>query len=98
MPTALRASSTSSPPPAAHLNTLRHLLHGLDRHCVPDVQTLERTPHAMTAQGLMSSQSGHFDKQDQKRLDQDWMTGLTTATGWRICYNKESSLRWNIKR
>ena len=62
--------------PAAHLNTLRHLLHGLDRHCVPDVQTLERTPHAMTAQGLMSSQSGHFDKQDQKRLDQDWMTGF----------------------
>lgn len=62
--------------PAAHLNTLRHLLHGLDRHCVPDVETLERTPHAMTAQGLMSSQSGHFDKQDQKRLDQDWMTGF----------------------
>lgn len=60
----------------AHLNTLRHLLHGLDRHCVPDVETLERTPHAMTAQGLMSSQSGHFDKQDQKRLDQDWMTGF----------------------
>ncbi len=62
--------------PTAHLNTLRHLLHGLDRHCVPDVETLERTPHAMTAQGLMSSQSGHFDKQDQKRLDQDWMTGF----------------------
>ncbi|MBX9832693.1 MAG: AAA family ATPase, partial [Burkholderiaceae bacterium] len=62
--------------PAAHLNTLRQLLHGLDRHCVPDVQTLERTPHAMTVQGLMSSQSGHFDKQDQKRLDQDWMTGF----------------------
>lgn len=61
---------------AAHLNTLRHLLHGLDRHCVPDVETLERTPHAMTVQGLMSSQSGHFDKQDQKRLDQDWMTGF----------------------
>ncbi len=62
--------------PTAHLNTLRQLLHGLDRHCVPDVETLERTPHAMTAQGLMSSQAGHFDKQDQKRLDQDWMTGF----------------------
>jgi uncharacterized protein YPO0396 len=62
--------------PTAHLNTLRQLLHGLDRHCVPDVETLERTPHAMTAQGLMSSQSGYFDKQDQKRLDQDWMTGF----------------------
>lgn len=43
---------------------------------MPDVPTLERTPHAMTVQGLMSSQSGHFDKQDQKRLDQDWMTGF----------------------
>ena len=62
--------------PTAHLNTLRQLLQGLDRHCVPDVETLERTPHAMTVQGLMSSQSGHFDKQDQKRLDQDWMTGF----------------------
>ena len=62
--------------PTAHLNTLRQLLSELDRHCVPDVQTLERTPHAMTAQGLMSSKSGHFDKQDQKRLDQDWMTGF----------------------
>ena len=62
--------------PTAHLNTLRQLLSNVDRHCVPDVQTLERTPHAMTAQGLMSSQSGHFDKQDQKRLDQDWMTGF----------------------
>ncbi|WP_426305761.1 ATP-binding protein [Acidovorax facilis] len=62
--------------PAAHLTTLRQLLSDLDRHCVPDVETLERTPHAMTAQGLMSSKSGHFDKQDQKRLDQDWMTGF----------------------
>ncbi len=62
--------------PSAHLNALRQLLSDLDRHCVPDVETLERTPHAMTAQGLMSSRSGHFDKQDQKRLDQDWMTGF----------------------
>jgi len=62
--------------PSAHLSTLRQLLSNLDRHCVPDVETLERTPQAMTAQGLMSSQSGYFDKQDQKRLDQDWMTGF----------------------
>ncbi|NUN61170.1 MAG: AAA family ATPase [Burkholderiaceae bacterium] len=62
--------------PAAHLNTLRQLLADLDRHCVPDAEALKRTPHAMTAQGLMSSKAGHFDKQDQKRLDQDWMTGF----------------------
>ena len=46
----------------------------------------------------MSSQSATSTSKDQKRLDQDWMTGLTTVTGWRICYNKESGLRLNINR
>ena len=89
LPTVLCASSTSNPQ-----------LHGPPEHAAPTAarpgpplrapevpETLERTPHAMTAQGLMSSQSGYFDKQDQKALDQDWMTGLTTVTGWCI-YNK----------
>jgi uncharacterized protein YPO0396 len=30
----------------------------------------------MTQQGLMSGRAQHFDKQDHKRLDQDWMTGF----------------------
>lgn len=62
--------------PATHLHALRQLLASLDRHCVDDVQALQTTPHAMTAQGLMSGRADHFDKQDQKRLDQDWMTGF----------------------
>ena len=62
--------------PHAHSAALRQLLAGLDRHCVDDMQTLARTPHAMTQQGLMSGKAQHFDKQDQKRLDQDWMTGF----------------------
>lgn len=62
--------------PHAHSAALRQLLAGLDRHCVNDVQTLAHTPHAMTQQGLMSGKAQHFDKQDQKRLDQDWMTGF----------------------
>lgn len=62
--------------PHAHSAALRLLLAGLDRHCVNDVQTLAHTPHAMTQQGLMSGKAQHFDKQDQKRLDQDWMTGF----------------------
>jgi len=37
---------------------------------------LRDTPHAMTREGLMSGKAQHFDKQDQKRLDQDWMTGF----------------------
>lgn len=59
-----------------HREAVKHLLAGIDRHCVPDVRTLRRTPHAMTIEGLMSGRSGFFDKQDHKRLDQDWMTGF----------------------
>lgn len=55
---------------------MKHLLAGIDRHCVDDIQTLRRTPHAMTVQGLMSGRSGYFDKQDQKPLERDWMTGF----------------------
>jgi uncharacterized protein YPO0396 len=40
------------------------------------VDTLHVTPHAMTEQGLMSGKADRFDKQDQKRIDQDWMTGF----------------------
>jgi uncharacterized protein YPO0396 len=55
---------------------LRQLLHEQDRHCVADAQTLRHTPHAMTREGLMSGKAHHFDKHDQKRLDQDWLTGF----------------------
>ncbi len=60
----------------AHQDTLRQLLAELDLHCVDGAETLRTTPHAMTQQGLMSGKAQHFDKQDQKRLDQDWMTGF----------------------
>ena len=62
--------------PHPHQNALRQLLHDLDRHCVSSVQALRETPHAMTQQGLMSGKAQQFDKQDHKRLDQDWMTGF----------------------
>jgi uncharacterized protein YPO0396 len=62
--------------PHAHQNTLRQLLAEQDRHCVDSLEALRATPHAMTQQGLMSGKAQYFDKQDQKRLDQDWMTGF----------------------
>ncbi|MBA4341234.1 MAG: hypothetical protein C0423_03660 [Methylibium sp.] len=62
--------------PHAYQNALRQLLAELDRHCVASAEALRRTPHAMTQQGLMSGKALHFDKQDHKRLDQDWMTGF----------------------
>ena len=55
---------------------VKALLADLDRHCVASSEQLRDTPHAMTVQGLMSGKARHFDKQDQKRLDQDWMTGF----------------------
>jgi len=55
---------------------LRQLLAAQDRHCVDSVEALRTTPQAMTQQGLMSGHAQQFDKQDQKRIDQDWMTGF----------------------
>lgn len=62
--------------PHAHQSALKKLLAEIDRHCVDSAEALSHTPHAMTQQGLMSGRALHFDKQDQKRLDQDWMTGF----------------------
>ena len=55
---------------------LRQLLREQDRHCVDSPEALRHTPHAMTQQGLMSGKAQQFDKQDHKRLEQDWMTGF----------------------
>jgi uncharacterized protein YPO0396 len=60
----------------AYTGTLRQLLAEQDRHCVDNAEALRTTPHAMTQQGLMSGKAQHFDKQDQRRIDQDWMTGF----------------------
>lgn len=55
---------------------VKALLADNDRHCVESTEQLRHTPHAMTAQGLMSGKERFFDKQDQKRLDEDWLTGF----------------------
>lgn len=55
---------------------VKELLAGLDRHCVASAEALRGTPHAMTAEGLMSGKTRFFDKQDQKRLSEDWQTGF----------------------
>lgn len=55
---------------------VKDLLAGIDRHCVDTPEQLRHTPHAMTLQGTMSGKSRFFDKQDQKRLDEDWLTGF----------------------
>lgn len=55
---------------------VKHLLAQIDLHCVDDIDTLQRTPHALTQQGLMSGKARFFDKQDQRNLNDDWCTGF----------------------
>ena len=55
------------------LATVQQLLAGI---CVADVAALRRTEYAMTQEGTPSGRTGCFDKQDQKRLQQDWQTGF----------------------
>lgn len=55
---------------------IKALLADNDRHCVDSPEQLQHTPHAMTAQGLMSGKERFFDKQDHKRLDKEWLTGF----------------------
>jgi uncharacterized protein YPO0396 len=55
---------------------LKAWLGGIDRHCVASPEQLQTTPHGLTEQGLMSDRRGLFEKQDQRRLDEDWMTGF----------------------
>ncbi|MBL4761441.1 MAG: hypothetical protein JKY93_01925, partial [Gammaproteobacteria bacterium] len=55
---------------------VKHLVARIDRHCVTDSEQLKTTEHAMTMQGLMSGKARFFDKQDQKRLQDDWLTGF----------------------
>ena len=52
------------------------LLAGRDRHCVSSAQALRNTEHAMTVEGTMSGTRGQFEKQDQRGLHENWMTGF----------------------
>ena len=54
----------------------KHLLAGRDLHCVASAEMLRRVEHALTVEGMISGRLGKFEKQDQRRLDQAWMTGF----------------------
>ncbi len=62
--------------PHPHREVLKQLLAEHDLHCVDSPEQLRTTPHGLTEQGLMSGRKHYFDKHDQRRLDQDWMTGF----------------------
>jgi uncharacterized protein YPO0396 len=59
-----------------HKQAVKYFLSSIDRHCVDDIQKLESTAFAMTREGLMSGKRGLFEKQDQRKLNQGWLTGF----------------------
>lgn len=62
--------------PHPYREALKHFLSTLDRHCVGSSDELHTTPFGLTIEGAMSDRGGRFQKQDQRRLDQDWYTGF----------------------
>lgn len=67
-----------------YVDAVKALLAENDRHCIDDPDKLRDTPHAMTSQGLMSGKARFFDKQDQKRLEDDWVTGFDNRDRLRL--------------
>ena len=55
---------------------LENLLARQDYHCVSDTDALRVTPHGLTREGTMSGSGGRFDKQDQRPLNEGWLTGF----------------------
>ena len=60
----------------ALIETAKDLLARYDRHCVSSAEQLRTTEHAITVEGTISGRKGKFEKQDQRRLNEGWMTGF----------------------
>lgn len=72
---------------------VKALLADLDRHCVDSPEQLRETPHAMTVQGLMSGKKHFYDKQDQTRLDEGWLTGFDNRDRMQYLQHEITSLQ-----
>ncbi|VAW55801.1 FIG007317: Chromosome segregation protein SMC-like [hydrothermal vent metagenome] len=55
---------------------VKNFLAGIDRHCVASADELKNQPYGLTREGLMSGKKGLFEKQDQRALNQGWITGF----------------------
>ncbi|MEO0415669.1 MAG: hypothetical protein AAF226_12035, partial [Verrucomicrobiota bacterium] len=75
---------------------VKQLLASRDRHCVASADELEDTEYGMTIQGTMSDRRGRFEKQDQRRLDQDWMTGFDNRDQLRFLQTRQTELKAEV--
>ncbi len=72
---------------------VKELLASRDRHCVASPEELKTTEHGMTIEGLMSDRRGKFEKQDQRRLAEGWITGFDNKDQLRDLAGQLSQLR-----
>lgn len=58
------------------LTSAQRLLASRDLHCVASAEALRTTEHGLTVEGMISGRQGRYEKQDQRRLEDDWLTGF----------------------
>lgn len=78
------------------LPTAKLLLASRDLHCVDSADTLQNTEHGLTVEGMMSGSRGKFEKQDQRRLNEGWMTGFDNKDQLESLANELAALREQI--
>ena len=57
-------------------NTAGKMLARCDRRCVDSAEALQKIEFGLTVEGMMSGRRGRFEKQDQRPLHDNWMTGF----------------------
>lgn len=78
--------------------TARRLISRRDLHCVDSPEQLRTTEHALTIEGMMSGRQGRFEKQDQRRLTADWMTGFDNKDQLKSLAAEIDALRGGVAR
>ncbi len=74
------------------------LVASRDRHCVASPEALRDREHAMTIEGLMSDRRGRYEKQDQRRLDEGWLTGFDNRDQLHALKKELSAVREALER
>lgn len=80
------------------LATARSLLASRDLHCVDSTGSLQNIEHGLTIEGTMSGRGGKFEKQDQRPLQDGWMTGFDNKVQLDALARELTSLRGMVKQ
>ena len=78
-------------------STAQKMLASRDLHCVDSTETLQKTEHGLTIEGMMSGRRGRFEKHDQRPLHENWLTGFDNKDQLEALTRELSLLRNAIK-